>query len=75
MTCVAHKNHDEVHGFQTDLRSPCSTGDSKEGWLTPSMSCAAGGYAAAVIGAEDESAAHDHVRNNSEWHFALARTS
>src|SRR5438477_9918492 len=57
-------DHDQVHGFYTNLQSPVSTGNGNERGRAPASRCAAGGYAFAALTAEDKPT-FDHVGHNS----------
>jgi len=50
---IVHDQHDEVDAFDADLQSPASAADGDERGRAPAIRGAAGGYATAVLAADD----------------------
>ena len=55
---VVHDHHDQVNTFDADLRAPTAAAYGEECGSAPAFGCAAGGDAASMLAAKDESGLH-----------------
>src|SRR5260370_42375568 len=55
---VVHDHHDQVNTFDADLRAPTAAAYGEECRSAPAFGCAAGGDAASMLAAKDESGLH-----------------
>src|SRR5580765_5734579 len=60
---VIHDQHDQVYALNTNLQTRASSTDRNESRSAPTLGCAASGYTAAVLAAEDETA-FDKMRDH-----------